>query len=246
MRYLYSIFCFLCIALGLEAKTLHTIIVADTIHDITLITQPDLKSIQEEMKIIAQHTDQTLKEKIFAGSEFSKQKLINYIKNLKVKSDDSVVFYFSGHGYRTKEKKTSWPFLSFELYKVGLDLKWIADTLWDKKPRFALVMSDCCNEFSEKNVVRKTKNILINLHKTTPKYVGYKQLFCNAKGCVVVTSCSEGEFSYGSVFGGVFTRCFLISLNKEIAEPKPSWKNLLKRVCSYVNGIQKPICQIYH
>lgn len=227
------------------AKTIHSILVTDNIHDISFITQADLRILQAELRTISKHTGSILKEKTFCGSEFRKDQVIHYLKNLTVESTDSIVFYFSGHGYRTKDKKTPWPYLSFELYKIGLDQQWIADTIWKKKPQFALILADCCNNFAEKGIQRETKHIQINLHRKAPQYSGYKQLFVNAKGCVVVCSSSEGQFSYGSQLGGVFTQCFLASLNKEIAEPKPSWKNLLERTCSYIKQVQKPICKIY-
>lgn len=229
-----------------SAKTLHAILVADTVSNISEITRPDLKNIQQELKTIAKHTKATLKEKIFSGSNFKKDVLIDYLNELKVESSDVVFFYFSGHGYRTMEKTNAWPFLAFELYKSGIDLQWIADTIWTKKPQFALVMSDCCNNYAERGFNPPQKKVLFNLHRIPPYYQGYDQLFSKAKGCVVMSSCSAGQYSYGGNFGGIFTTCFLASMNKEIAKPTPSWKSLMERTSSYIKHIQKPICQVYH
>ena len=230
----------------LIAKTLHAILVADTVHEICNVTRPDLRRWQKEVRAITQHTKTTLKEKIFSGSEFSKEKIKNYLNHLTVEESDSVIFYFSGHGYRTKQKKTPWPFLTFEYYKPGLDVHWVANTIRSKKPQFALVMSDCCNNFMENGMFGKeTKNILINLKQVAPTYAGYTQLFCHAKGCIVVSSCSEGQFSYGSHLGGLYTQCFFNSLNRELQEQKPSWKHLLQRANGFIRHIQRPICQVY-
>ncbi|MBA3721654.1 MAG: caspase family protein [Parachlamydiaceae bacterium] len=231
---------------ALDAKTLHAILIADTIHsDIRNIAAPDLKNIQEEMRKIAVHTKSKLKEKTFSGSDFSKDKVTSYLENLSFGPTDSVVFYFSGHGYRTMQKVSPLPNLSFEFYKNGLDMKWVADTIWNKKPRFALILADCCNNYAENGFNNETKNVYINLHKKPEHNKGYDQLFSKAKGCLVVCSSTAGQYSYGSHFGGLFTHCFLVSLNKEIAEPTPSWKNLLLRANRYISHIQKPFCQVY-
>lgn len=228
------------------AKTLHAILVADTIHDIRSVTQPDLRRWQNEVRTITHHTKMVLREKIFSGFEFNKERIKSYLKELKIEEHDSIIFYFSGHGYRTMQKKTPWPFLTFEYYKPGLDVNWIANTIRDKKPQFALVMSDCCNNFMENGMFgTETKNVLINLKQVSPQYSGYSQLFCNAKGCIIVSSCSEGQFSYGSHFGGLYTQCFFNSLNRELKENKPSWKHLLQRANGFIGHIQRPICQVY-
>jgi hypothetical protein len=228
------------------AKTLHAILVADTIHDIGSVTWPDLCHWQNELRVITQHTQMILKEKIFYGSDFSKEKIKSYLKSLTVNEKDSVVFYFSGHGYRTSQKKTPWPFLTFEFYKPGLDIQWITDVIRSKKPQFALVISDCCNNFMEMGFFgSETKNIQINLRQFPPFYPGYDQLFCKAKGCIVISSCSAGQFSYGSRFGGLYTQCFFTSLNRELTEKKPSWKHLLERANGYINHIQRPVCEVY-
>ncbi len=243
------IFCFFCLLLPLQtlvAKTLHAILVADTIHEIRSITWPDLCRWQKELRSISQHTKMTLKEKIFCDSDFNKETIRSYLKNLNINENDAVVFYFSGHGYRTAQKTTPWPFITFEFYKPGLDIQWIADTIWNKKPQFALVITDCCNNFIEQGLFgRETKNIRINLRQFPPYHPGYQQLFCNAQGCIVVSSCSEGQYAYGSRFGGLYTQCFFTSLSYELTEPKPSWKQLLQRANGYISHIQRPVCEVY-
>lgn len=248
MKYFFILFFCLCSLVNQKAiaKTLHALIVADTGSDMSLITRPDATNIQNELKIIAKHTESILKEKVFMGSEFKKEKVIDYIHAFQVDPSDVVVFYFSGHGYRTMQQTTPWPCLSFEFYKIGIDMQWVVDTIWEKKPQLALIMSDCCNNYVERGFNPQMKNVLLNLHKQPPRYLGYRQLFSKAKGCIAISSCSAGQFSYGCCCGGLFTNCFLASLNKEIAKPIPSWKCLLERATQYIGHIQRPICKIYH
>jgi hypothetical protein len=238
--FLASIFSFQ----DLRAGILHAVFVTDSINDISLITKPDLLKWQTEIQIIGKYAKLPVKEKVFTGSQFNKAQVSSYIQKLNLKSDDSFVFYFSGHGYRTVDQKSPFPVLTFTLYEKGIELEWIANVIRSKKPHFALVMADCCNMYLERGFSHPTKKIQVNLHPLPPNYPAYEQLFAKAKGCIVVSSCSAGEFSYGSHLGGLYTQCFFASLNRELSETKPSWKNLLRRSNGYISSIQKPICMV--
>lgn len=248
MRNFFFLLLFVCCTIGQQAnaKTIHAILVADTVGNISDMTRVDLKNIREELKTIATHTKVPLKEKIFSDTKFKKDVVVDYLTQMKVDASDVVIFYFTGHGYRTADKTSHWPYLAFELYKTGIDLEWVADTIRDKKPQFALVMSDCCNNYAERGFNPPTKKVFFNFRRIPPYFQGYNQLFAKAKGCLVMSSCSAGQYSYGCGYGGVFTTCFLASMNKEIAEPTPTWKSLMERTNSYIKDIQKPICKVYH
>jgi hypothetical protein len=238
--------CLVLIGERVEAKTLYAILVADSIHDITMITKPDVRRLQQELKVVATHTKVDLKTRIFSDREFRMDKLIGYLQSLKVNSDDLVVFYFSGHGYRYSQQKSPWPNMMFDPRRPGINLEYIAKLVWNKKPQFALIMSDCCNNNVEQGFFgNASKSIDVRLRKKTPYFPGYHDLFTNAKGCVVVCSCSAGQFSYGSSCGGLFTQSFLVSLNHELGQQSPNWTRLIQRASSYINHIQKPVCQFY-
>jgi hypothetical protein len=230
----------------LSGGTIHAVLVIDTINDISHITNSDLNNVQSELTTITGHTQMILKEKTFVGSEFNREKVWSYLKELKVESDDVIFFYFSGHGYRTHQKKSKLPLITFELFKQGIDLKDIADEIRGKKARFSLVMADCCNNFLERGFRNQQKNVVVNLHHTTPNQQGLQKLFLQAKGCIVISSSSAGEFSYGSRYGGLYTQCFLASLKRETCQSNPSWATLLKRAYGYIARIQKPIYEVYN
>lgn len=246
LRYYIVLLLLLFIHHELPAKTLHAIFVADTIHEIRTITQPDLKRWKKEVRLISTHADIPLKEKIFCDGDYDKEKITRYLRGLRIEKEDLVIFYFSGHGYRTRNKATPWPFLTIDFYKQGLDVHWVLSVIRNKKPKFALIISDCCNNYMEDGMFgEETKNVVIKLKPVLPNPSGYAHLFGRAKGCVVISSCSQGQFSYGSRLGGLYTQCFFSSLNRELNEKTPSWKNLLQRTNGLIQHIQQPICEVY-
>lgn len=229
----------------LGAKSLHAIFVGDTLNDMADIIIPDMERWQKEIKAIAKHAKMTLQQKSFVGRQFNRGEVSAYIQKLNISKDDGVIFYFSGHGYRTRDQKSPLPILNFKFYEPGIEMQWVVDKIKNKKPRYALMMSDCCNNYIEKGFNNPSKRIQIKLRERIPNNSGYEQLFGKAKGCIVISSCSAGEFSYGSHQGGLYTQCFFASLTQELTEEKPSWRNLLRRCNGYIGHIQKPIVQIH-
>lgn len=226
-------------------KTLHTVLVADTVNEIGFATAPDIKQIQREMRVIAQKSQMKINEKIFWGSNFDKRYVESYLTQLNVDSTDTVVFYFSGHGYRTYQKITHWPNLNFNFNQPGMDLKWVIDTIRSKNPQFAFIVADCCNNYIEQGADARPTSLQVDLHAKTPRYAAYTQLFANSKGCIAVCSSSPGQFSYGSKLGGLFTKCFLTQLTHESNRTDPNWKHLMDKTIHLIQKVQKPICEIY-
>ena len=229
----------------LSASTLHAILVADSVNDINFITQPDLVKWKSEIQLISKYAKLPVKQKVFTAKQFSKNQVAHYIQKLELKSDDSIIFYFSGHGYRTMTQKSPLPSLTFDLTDKGIELEWVVNKIREKRPRFGLIMADCCNNYIEKGFSNPSKTIQIKFHPLAPNYAVYELLFAKAKGCIVVASCSAGQFSYGSHMGGLYTQCFFASLNRELSEKKPSWRKLLRRTNGYIGHIQKPICLVH-
>jgi hypothetical protein len=246
--FIFFLFCFLIVLTptkNLMAGTLHAIFVGDTLKEMADITRPDMERWQKEVKIISKYTKMGLQQKVFVGRQFNKNDVSLYLQRLSLKKEDAVIFYFSGHGYRTMDQKSPLPTLTFQFYEPGIEMQWVVDKIRNKKPRYALIMSDCCNNYLERGFNNPTKKIQIKLRLNQPNYFGYDHLFGKAKGCIVISSCSAGQFSYGSHFGGLYTQCFFACLNRELKEEKPSWRNLLRRCNGYIGHIQRPIVQIF-
>jgi hypothetical protein len=88
------------------------------------------------------------------GATYSKEnvlKAINSIKAPYLKRNDIIVFYYTGHGFRTIEKKTIYPMMDLranyeqKFMEHYLTIDSVFDLIRAKGARMNLVMSDCCN-----------------------------------------------------------------------------------------------------
>ena len=222
-----------------EKATLYAVVCADTNDpSIGASVAQDIEIMAKECKRISKATGMPLKMKILRGAKMNKMAVITEVSQMKVSPEDAVIFYFSGHGFRYKEKKSTWPYMSVKNEKgetAGLDEEWVYDTLLKKKPRFLLVLGDCCNNVLARryfDVSVADKGLCGNTLEN------YKKLFLHAEGSVIASSSVPGEVSIALANGGFFTLNFIKQLHKIIEGPSSSWEELgekMKKVYTYTN-----------
>lgn len=85
------------------------------------------------------------------GDGYSKASVLNEIKKFNPQRNDIVVFYYTGHGFRTKQKQTVYPMLDLrsnakqDYLKESLTVDTVLQLIKAKGARLNLVLSDCCN-----------------------------------------------------------------------------------------------------
>lgn len=242
--FVLSLICLLFAISEVQAKTIHAILVADTVNNITEVTEPNITLFQQELRQVCKHTQLGLKEKIFVGKDFNSDKIMAHLQGLQIDPSDVIFFYFSGHGFHAHQKKSHWP--NMEFYRNEFDFEKVINVVKAKQARLSLVFADCCNNYHEQANEAVPRNINVNLENKRINPEGYRRLFLDAKGCIAVCSASPGQFSYGCHKGGLYTQCFLTSLNHELANPNPNWKSLLDRASKFIGRVQKPIAQLSH
>ncbi len=203
--------------------TLHAVIVADTNDkNIGKSVDIDRKKLEKFLPSIAKNTGLTLKAQSIYGHRLTRKSVATALNQLSVRPNDVVIFYYSGHGGRMSSKRTKWPSMVIE--RSLLDFDWIIAALKRKNPRFFMAIADSCNNVLDK--YSPSRDFFLG----TPKPESYRQLFLNYRGNVVVSSSKPGQYSWGtSQYGGLFTRAFLGSLNKELASSNPKWQNIMQR-----------------
>jgi hypothetical protein len=216
-------------------QTLHALIFADTNSGgkVGESVMNDYNSINDEIANIQTATGLTLNPLYFNEDACDKETLLGTLKGLKCQPNDVVIFYYSGHGGRAKEDASVFPQLVFDntdtqaypLYKID-------EAIESKRPRFRLIIADCCNSddpgMSVKSVLTKGKSIVSKANINV-----YKELFLNTKGSVVIASSKAGQTSgiceVDGMLRGTFTVCLENELEKLLSgNGQAKWKSLLE------------------
>jgi hypothetical protein len=222
------------LSFSIQAADLIAIIAADTLdQDIGKSVKKDFNNMRKQMQTVAKYTGLNLKEVLMEGRSTNPQLFMQKINAVKANSDDVIVFYFGGHGYRTLSKgKSPWPNLVFSQQDKGIEYDLVIYNLMQKHPRFLITIADVCNSFiKDKNAPPLVTRAF---RAAIPEDIirsNYQQLFLKEAGMINVTSSQVGETSAGSdEEGGAYTSAFLISLRDETKLVSTAkWRTLLER-----------------
>ena len=244
-KYLLLLSILFLIVLRLEAATLHTLIVCDiTAEDISDSVESDFENMQAEVCKIANYTQMDLNLTCLLGVEATPRNVMDAMTGLVIDPDDVVIFYFSGHGYRTYSKvENFWPNLFFCSVFKGLDFDWVIKELKNKQPRFVMAIADCCNIYYPEHYAPLLPYDAKVMSKSFKKIQrNYRKLFLEYEGAVLIAGAKEGKQSWSYPWGGIFTNAFLKSLKKEVESSKyPDWQNIVDRAGYKVQEWQTPI-----
>jgi caspase domain-containing protein len=151
-----------------KSVRLHLLVVADTLDkEIGSSCAKDMKRMVETFGALTSYLGIKFLPKTISGKEYSKQNVQTAVNNLKPSPNDIVVFYYSGHGFRTPENLRRFPNLKLKNFRnlrqnfrdsvswikkdrqdnitYSLNIEDIFNSIKKKGARFNLVMSDCCN-----------------------------------------------------------------------------------------------------
>ncbi|RXK58885.1 hypothetical protein ESA94_15980 [Lacibacter luteus] len=85
------------------------------------------------------------------GAAYSRATVLAEIKKFKPQRNDIVVFYYSGHGFRTKKKTSVYPMIDLrskpaqDYVKESLTIDTVMQLIKAKGARMNIVLGDCCN-----------------------------------------------------------------------------------------------------
>jgi hypothetical protein len=227
------------------AGDLITVIVADTYDDsIGDSTSADLFKMSAMMSKIATNTEMKHKEVIIKDNLTTASNMLKTIKSLEVQEDDVVIFYFSGHGYRTPSKGDSlWPNLYFSLRDEGVEYEKVVAILQQKNPRLLLTVADVCNNvISEFNAPMLVKSMMFREGAEKKVNDNYRKLFLQTRGMVRITSSKAGEYSWATRRGGTFTLALLKNMEVELSSSVPAdWGKMLDRTAYEVSKDMHPV-----
>ncbi len=221
-----------------EAATIHAVLVGD-VHDpdIGPGDKKDLGLIKDLLNDVSKNTGMKLSMKVI-DDRIDRTKVMNAVKGVSPASDDMVIFYYTGHGYRMRSMKNQWPAMALQGpgdETAGLDQYWVFNELRRKRPRLLLVMADACNNYVSEGAV----DTRLFLQSGREKADNYRKLFAESKGAIIASSSRPGQYSYSGDTGSQFTVAFLRTLRQALSGGSPTWDAVMKNSTKPVMGGQQ-------
>ena len=226
-----------------QAANLIAFIASDTLdYNIGTSVSLDFNHMRTEMKNVARYTGLTLKEILLKDKTNNTQTFRQNLNSIHANKDDVIVFFYAGHGFRTKSKSDSpWPNLVFtqepQHQDKGIQYDFVIHTLMEKKPRLLITIADVCNSFVREDrappLVTKALLIAPNTEKIR---ANYKHLYLDEIGMINIAGAKIGEYATGNDNnGGAFTKAFIDSVKNETEKSSvASWRNILERASAKV------------
>jgi hypothetical protein len=170
--------------------------------------------------------------------EFNCKSIRAAVDSIKVTPDDTVVFYYAGHGFRRPNTPTEFPLFdckinSDEASDPEIGLGTIVDTLAEtKKPRLVLAIADACNVVVPLPPSFPPRGGPSELIATPDVKSAFQRLFFEYRGRLMLSGSVPGEFSYymnaGRSIGGFFTNQLIAAITKGIESrgPNVTWEEI--------------------
>jgi hypothetical protein len=199
-----------------ESKRLVAVIVADSLD----------KSIGKAVAKDAERLKQTLedgfskdKDRLIMhpidGDKVTPDDVLGFIEKLAVDKQDTILFFYSGHGAWDNTKGQYLQMYSGPGDKKGdLFRATLLDKLKAKNARLTVVVTNICNAEAESRAPL-TRDLT-----RPPNFQVLRRLFLVPAGLVDLTSAQKGEYAWnrtgGPVLGGLFSICFIDLLRAEL------------------------------
>lgn len=231
--------CFLC-----NAQTLHTIVFCNTIDKaIGQSMSIELKNVISQFKTLNELIDYDTDFHQMDGPICTRANLKSVIDQLDVEENDVILTFYGGHGSHAENNENDpWPQYcmntGFEDQSNWVPMASLAKWVQAKKPRLAIIISNCCNSVQKATTIKPLWAMggnYTSLNGIKAEY--YKKLF-SAKGLVMVTSSKVSEPSWcGVPDGGLFT-CDLIQALKMVGtgELSPDWNTVLQKAYTFCSN----------
>lgn len=236
VRVLIAAFAFLGAMTASFADTLHVISIADSKDSrIGIGADANSKAIQSYAKLISDYSNLKLDFNEVSGAKFNCAAITKAVEDLNVKSNDVVIFYYSGHGLSPKKNLASTSGSAFPSFFCSGDspnppnvttlpnLQALAQKIKDKGGRLTLAVADTCN------VILPVPEVSAAFTRGagTPRE-NISNMFLKFSGLIVISSSKTGEFSWYRQEGGLFSSRFLQILNDpQASNPEKLWDSVI-------------------
>lgn len=238
--------------------TLHFVSVINSkVNDIGASCERDYDNFLSELKGIAQALGMQFKNHNVMGNYYSRDAVVETLNGLRPSSNDVVLFYYSGHGFRFDDQQSQYPAIdlttsSYDDVGAGnyLLMSDIYEEICSKKARLNIVLSDCCNtKIGIPTPSMRESGTLYSRANNNFSLSRLGQLFLQGRGNLLSTAASPGETSICDMMGGFFTVAFIRSLRKEISATNSqdvSWNTVIDNTISSAKQRSSEVGNLQH
>ncbi|MBL8022628.1 MAG: caspase family protein [Leptospirales bacterium] len=196
----------------------------------------DMEMMSDFSRELAVSTGMWLNLKTLSGEELTETTFLETVQSLDPGPEDMVLFYFSGHGFRTRLTPTKWPML-YVPGSRGVDFAEVVKILENKNPRMILAFSDSCNYYSDS----ASRSVRMNLRALEqPSEETYRKLALQFRGRIYASSSKAGQFSAAQSDGGSFTLQFMRTFRAEAVKSDAAWDRIMEVATRPVSKQQEP------
>lgn len=147
---------------------------------------------------------------LYKNETVTPQQVQDWIESLKIASDDTIVIYYSGHGYMDQDENH---YLAFNPRSPNsmddMSREEIIQSLKKKPCRLKMLITDCCS-----NKIDISGGAGRDIEIVSESLIYAINLFLEHKGVLNINSSSEGEVAWGNnSIGGYFTMSLFEAFN---------------------------------
>jgi hypothetical protein len=205
-----------------NAQKIHAIMVGDTLDgSIGVGITENLKNMNGFLHVVQSLTRLDASETQITGVDFNCKSILNVLNNVSASENDTVLFYYTGHGFRRDNTESKFPEFDCRrsLDPDQLSLAAVVTKLQEKRPRLILAFADTCNRLIPQPPVQVVARAFVPLDVQA---AAYRHLLIDYSGALMMSGSVPGEYSWymntGRHLGGFFTNQLLQVINERSAD----------------------------
>lgn len=264
MKKLLFVIISFCIAIPMQAQTIHWLTFIDTndasVGEMDKNSQALLFSrFRNVVNDALASYGYTSDNQEYFGDRLTPQNCTKAINSLVISNhNDIIVFYYIGHGTHAAQEKNKFPQMlmgrDWDKEREFIPLKWVGDQLKNKGARLSITIGMCCNPIQIASAKdRPTFSSSSFAYNTGNTYLSDQEvdrilsLFLESKGSIIQATASVGELSWGYPFTDMgridtFTRFLILQFDKMMKEGCTlTWNSFLSTIGNNVSALQKEV-----